>query len=143
MKLNPSNIIKLSLVTVCIILGLTLTSCCSSDYIYVKVKKSELMPDACELDRDSLIVGGLKICYVAQRYYYKPLYLGGGNLSFTGFFIPPHLVKTDYGEYSLSSVRNNMIKVSGKGVVTGFDGSNPIEVEFITSKSSTSIAVFN
>ena len=142
MKLIPSNIIKLALASVCIILGITLFSCCSSDYFYIKVDKSALMPDACELDRDSLIVGGLRICNMAQRYYYKPLYLGGGNLSFTGFFIPPHLSKTDYGEYTIS-VQNSMIKVSGKGDVTGVDGSNPIKVEFVTSKSSTSIAVIN
>ena len=93
MKFTPSNIIKLSLTTVSILLVLTITSCCSSDYIYVKVKKSDLLPDAYELNRDSLIVGGLKICNVAQRFYYKPAFKGGGGLSFTGFTIPPHFVQ--------------------------------------------------
>ena len=72
MKNIPSHVIKLSIVSLCIILGLTLTSCCSSDYFYVKVKKSALMPDAIEINRDSLIVGGYKICSLAKRYYYKP-----------------------------------------------------------------------
>ncbi len=44
-------------------------SCSSSEYICVKVKKSELMPDSLELSMDSLIVGELKICKMAQRYY--------------------------------------------------------------------------
>ena len=95
-----SNIMKLSLVSVFIILGINLTSCSSSEYIYVKVKKSDLIPDSYELNRDSLIVGGLKICNMAERFYYKSISMGGGGLSFTGFTIPAHLAKTEYGGYT-------------------------------------------
>ena len=68
-------------------------SCSSSEYICFKVKKSELMPDSLELGMDSLIVGGLKICKMAQRYYSKPLEMGGGGNSFVGFTIPPSTKK--------------------------------------------------
>jgi len=139
---TPSNIIKLALTSVCIIFGLTLISCCSSDYIYVKVDKSALMPDACELNRDSLIIGGLKICYMAQKYYYKPADKGGGGLSFTGFFIPPHLVKTEYGEYALF-VQHRKIKVYCKGVLTGVDKINPMKVEFVVTPSGIGTAIIN
>ena len=143
MQLITLNIIKLFLAFITIIIGFTLISCCSSDYIYVKVKKSALMPDTYELDRDSLIVGGIRICNLAQRYYYKPVVAGGGGHSFTGFFIPPHFVKTDYGEYALSSVQHSMIMVSGKGLLTGFDEINPMEVEFTITSKGISTAIIN
>ncbi len=143
MKINLSNIIKLSLASIFIILGITFTSCCSADYVYIKVNKSALLPDAIEINRDSLIVEGFKICYLAQRYYYKPTYLGGGGLSFYAFYIPPHLAKTDYGIYSVSAVESSRITISAEGVQIGVDGINPIKAEFIVNKSTVSAAVFN
>ena len=104
---------------------------------------SALGPDAIEINRDSLIVGGYKICSLAQRYYYKPTHMGGGGLSFYAFYIPPHLAKTDYGKYSLSTVENNWIAVSAEGVQIGVDGINPIKAEFITNQNSTSVSVTN
>jgi len=112
MQLILSNNFKLSLVFVFIILGITSTSCSSSEYICFKVKKSELMPDSLELGLDSLIVGGLKICKMAQRYYSKPLTMGGGGNSFTGFTIPPYLIATEFGTY-IATVGPAMITVTG------------------------------
>jgi len=100
MHLNLSNTIKLSFISVFLILGITVTNCSSSEYICVKVKKSELMPDSYGLSLDSLIVGGLKICKMAQRYYSKTITLGGGGNSFIGFAIPPHLQATEFGTYA-------------------------------------------
>ncbi len=142
MQLTLSNIIKLSLASALIILSLTLTSCCSSDYICVKVKKSALIPDSYELNRDSLIVGGLRICNMAQRYYYKPISKGGGGLSFTGFTIPPHLVKTEYGEYT-AMVQNSKINVYCTGWLTGVDEINPMKLEFTVTSTSINSIIFN
>ncbi len=142
MQLTLSNIIKLSLASVCIILGLTLTSCCSSDYIYVEVKKSELMPDTYEMNRDSLVVGGLKICKMAQRFYHKSTSLGGGGLSFTGFLLPRHLAKTEYGSYTIQA-QNREIKVYCTGMLTGFDGINPMKLEFGVTSMSITTAILN
>ena len=100
MQHTLSNTIKLSFVSVFIILGITFTNCSSSEYICFKVKKSELMPDSLELGLDSLIVGGLKICKMAQRYYSKTITLGGGGNSFTGFTIPTYLIATEFGVYA-------------------------------------------
>ena len=102
MQHTLSNTIKLSFVSVFIILGITFTNCSSSEYICFKVKKSELMPDSLELGLDSLIVGGLKISKMAQRYYSKPLTMGGGGNSFTGFTIPVNLIHTEFGTYAAS-----------------------------------------
>ena len=93
-------------------LGIVLMSCSSSEYICFKVKKSELMPDSYELSMDSLIVGGLKICKLAQRYYGKTITMGGGGNSFTGFTIPPYLVATEFGTY-IATVAPAIITVTG------------------------------
>jgi len=143
MQLTQSNIIKLSLASLCIILIITLTNCCSSDYIYVKVKKSELIPDSYELNRDSLLVGGIRICKMAQRFYNKPISLGGGGRSFTGFFLYLRFVKTEYGEYALSSVRPNKIHVTCKGKLTGFDEMNPMKMEFVVTSTSIMSMIHN
>ena len=137
-----SNIIKLSLVSVFIILGINFTSCSSSEYIYVKVKKSDLIPDSYELNRDSLVVGGIKICNIAQRFYYKSISIGGGGLSFTGFTIPAHLAKTEYGGYT-AMVQSSKIIVYCTGWLIGFDEINPMKLEFVVTSSSITTTVLN
>ena len=137
-----SNIIKLSLVSVFIILGINFASCSSSEYIYVKVKKSDLIPDSYELNRDSLVVGGIKICNIAQRFYYKSHSIGGGGLSFAGFTIPAHLAKTEYGGYT-AMVQSSKIKVYCTGWLTGVDEINPMKLEFVLTSSSRSTLVLN
>jgi len=143
MRSTPSKVIKLSLTSIFITIGITFTSCCSSDYVYIKVDKTALGLDAIEIDRDSLLVDGFKICYLAQRYYYKPTNLGGGGLSFYAFDIPPYLAETDYGKYSVSALENNRVTISAEGVEMGVDGINPIKAEFIVNKNTVSVAVFN
>ena len=137
-----SNIIKLSLVSVFIILGINFTSCSSSEYIYVKVKKSDLIPDSYELNRDSLIVDGLKICNMAQRFYYKSISMGGGGLSFMGFTIPAHLAKTEFGGYT-AMVRSSKIIVYCTGWLTGVDEINPMKLEFVVTSSSITTTILN
>jgi hypothetical protein len=98
---HPSSKFKIIFtVFVLLFLGISIISCSSSEYVCIKVKKSELMPDSFEVCRDSLIVGGLKIGSMAQRYYHKPTTMGGGGESFVGFFIPPYLQASEYGTYS-------------------------------------------
>lgn len=95
-------------------MGIALISCSSSEYICFKVKKSELIPDSLELGLDSLIVGGLKISKMAQRYYSKPLSMGGGGNSFTGFTIPVHLITTEFGTYSATIGSASMTVIGTK-----------------------------
>lgn len=95
-----------------IFLGIAIMSCSSSEYICFKVKKSELMPDSLELGMDSLLVGGLKIATMAQRYYNKPLTIGGGGNSFKGFTIPVHLISTEFGTYT-TDITPSIITVIG------------------------------
>ena len=116
-------------------LGIANMSCSSSEYICFKVKKSELMPDSLEAGLDSLIVGGLKICKMAQRYYSKSLEMGGGGNSFTGFTIPPYLFATEYGTYT-ATVASSMV------VVTGVRNKIPMAVVFTVTQDSI-VTTFN
>ena len=109
-----------------------LYGCCQTDFVTVKVRKSAFIPDKFEINRDSLIEGGIRICKMGQRYYHKPEVKGGGGNSFIGFAIPPHLAETKFGVY-IMSVKNNMIKVVGKGKIIGYDGMGPAEVEFVSN----------
>ena len=106
--------------------------CTSSDYTLVKVHKSVFIPDSIEVNRTNLITGGIKICTLGQRYYHRSLLLGGGARTFTGFAIPPGLAETEYGYYVMA-IKNNLIRITGKGKTTGYDGQNPAEVELIAS----------
>ena len=109
-------------------------SCSSSEYICFKVKKSELMPDSLELGMDSLIVGGLKICKMAQRYYSKPLEMGGGGNSFVGFTIPVHLFDTEFGTYTATVAPSQT-------VIIGVSKQKPITVAFTVIPDSISTII--
>jgi hypothetical protein len=100
MKHTITNIKIIFSVFTIISLGIAIMSCSSSEYICFKVKKSELMPDSLELGLDSLIVGGLKLATLAQRYCSKPVTMGGGGNSFAGFVVPTNLQKTANGIYA-------------------------------------------
>lgn len=142
MQRTLSNIIKLSLASVCMLMGFTLTSCCSSDYIWVKVQRSVLIPDSYELNRDSLIVGGLRICKMAQRYCDKPAELGGGGGVFTGFFLSPRFQKTEYGQYIII-VKPGTVLITCTGMLMGFDEFTPMKVAFTVTPRAISSAILN
>ena len=125
--------IILSLFTI-IFLGIIILSCSSSEYVCFKVKKSELMPDSLESGMDSLIVGGLKIATMAQRYYNKPLSMGGGGNSFDGFTIPVHLISTEYGTY-IANVEPSIV------TVTGVRMHIPVAVVFTVTSDSISTTI--
>lgn len=116
-------------------LSILLYSCCSSNYINVKVRKSAFIPDTYELNRDSLITGGIVICKKAQRYFHKPKIKGGGENSFIGFFIPPYLDTTSYGVYQMS-VNKKLIKIIGIGKSIGYDNYRPMHIEIIASPNN-------
>jgi len=115
-------------------LSLTLITCSSSEYIYIKVKKSALMPDSNELSMDSLIVGGIKIGKMAQRYYNKTIELGGGGNSFTGFTIPVYLIDTEFGTYTATVAPVTML-------IVGLSKQRPITVVFTVTPDSIATTI--
>lgn len=121
-------------VSIIVFIGMLNISCSSSEYVCFKVKKSELMPDSLELGMDSLIVGGLKIATMAQRYYNKPISIGGGGNSFTGFTIPVHLIATEFGTYT-ATVGSEVI------VIIGTNYKMPVLVEYTVTPDSIATTI--
>ena len=107
-----------------------ISSCEDSEYVNIKVKKSAFQPDKFELDRDSLLTNGIRICTSAQRYYHKSIFIGGGGNDFIGYAIPAHLRETSYGNYTIT-FKDVQMKVTGVGKIIGYDGINNARVEFI------------
>ncbi len=68
--------------------------------------------------------------------------MGGGGLSFTGFTIPAHLAKTEYGGYT-AMVQSSKIKVYCTGWLTGVDEINPMKLEFVLTSSSRFTLILN
>jgi len=141
MRFTTSDFKVVFYVFILLTLGIALMNCSSSEYVCFKVKKSELMPDIYELSRDSLIVGGIRICKMAQRYYNKPVSMGGGGESFAGFFIPPYLKTTEYGTY-IANTHQVILTLVCTGKLIGMDGTNPIQVT-ITATPNNIVAAMN
>lgn len=59
---------------------------------------------------------------MAQRYYVRPVEIGGGGNSFTGWEIPPEMATTENGRYT-AAVSSGSVVITGVGneVVTGSD----------------------
>jgi len=92
-------------------------------------------------NREGLVSDLTSLSWMAQTYYQRPVSLGGGNNSFTGWSIPPKLVTTGNGSYS-AAISASSITFIAIGTQTGSDNSNPVKVTMViapTSITSTSI----
>jgi hypothetical protein len=92
-------------------------------------------------NRDGVVSDLTTLAWMAQTYYQRPVSIGGGNHSFTGWTIPSQLATTGNGVYSVT-VSNSTVTFVGVGTQTGNDGSNPVKVTMVvapTSINSTSI----
>jgi len=75
-----------------------------------------------EAKRNNVINDCVNLASIAQQYYRRPIALGGGGKSFSGWNIPADLSTTANGTYS-AVVNNDNIIITGVGneVVTGRD----------------------
>ena len=80
-----------------------------------------------EAKRNNVINDCMNLASDAQRYYRRPIALGGGGREFTGWRVPDQLVSTANGTYT-AVVNSDNIVLTGVGneVVTGSDS---IEVQ--------------
>lgn len=80
-----------------------------------------------EAKRNNVINDCINLASSAQRHYRRPVSLGGGGRTFTGWSIPADLVTTANGTYT-AIVNSDNIILSGVGneIVTGGDS---IEVQ--------------
>lgn len=93
-------------------------------------------------NRDAMISDLHNIGAFAQEYYRKPTTMGGGGYSFTGWTIPPSLVKTGNGSYT-AKVGATIITIVGTGNERGNDGKNKVKATAIVTPTSITVSVNN
>ncbi len=94
-------------------------------------------------NRDAVIADLNNIGAFAQQYYRKPTALGGGGNSFTGFTIPPSLVTTGNGSYSISSTSATVITIVGTGNETGNDKTNKVKCTAVITPDNITVSINN
>lgn len=93
--------------------------------------------NAVDQNRSMVIADLHHLGYLAQSYYKRPTGFGGGNNSFVGFTLPPEVVTTKNGTYSVSTAGTaTSVVIQGVGTEIGDDGVNPVKYQF-TALSTT------
>jgi len=98
--------------------------------------------NAIEAKRDVLIEETTTLGTMALQYFKKPVELGGGGRSFTGWKIPSQMNQTVNGNFMIASVASDEVTITGTGseVVTGNDS---IKVETTVRPNEISTIVIN
>ncbi|MGE5400350.1 MAG: hypothetical protein ACM3S2_08090 [Ignavibacteriales bacterium] len=76
-----------------------------------------------EVKRNNVINDCVNLAAMAQQHYIRPLSMGGGEYTFTGWTIPPALQLTSNGRYTSRILNPQKVEITGTGneVVTGTD----------------------
>ncbi len=90
--------------------------------------------NAIEAKRSNVTNELVNLASLAQQYYMKPLSLGGGSRSFTGWRVPDELEVTANGRFSATVFADSVVLVGiGNEVVTNNDS---IQVELTVRPTS-------
>jgi len=98
--------------------------------------------NAIEAKRNNVTNELVNLASLAQQFYLKPSALGGGSRSFVGWSIPPSLVITANGSYSIETINKTNLIILGTGneVVTNNDS---IKVKIDVNASSYQTRIIN
>jgi hypothetical protein len=133
--------------TLLILLCLIFLSCSRTKVIVVDVGNNQINIDTTvlrqtdyEIKLEHLINDGLRIVGIAQRYFEKEVYLGGGGNSFLGFLLPRHLMVTEYGFYSLKST-NYYMTVTCIAKYDSTNSKNGVMVEISATPDKATVVI--
>ena len=93
-------------------------------------------------NRDSVISDLTNLAASSQLYYRKPVPLGGGGITFTGWTIPTRLTSTSNGTYA-ATVSAQSVTLVGTGNQKGNDGTNNVKVTMVVGKNSITSTTVN
>ncbi len=94
-------------------------------------------------NRDAVISDMTNLAAMAQQFYRKPVALGGGGNTFTGWTIPTQLQSNANGSYS-ATVAAQSVTLSGIGNEVGNDGSDSVRVTMVVGPNEiTSTTIVN
>lgn len=98
--------------------------------------------NAIEAKRDVLIEETTTLGTMALQYFKKPVELGGGGRSFTGWKIPSQMNQTVNGNFMIAAVASDEVTITGTGseVVTGNDS---IKVQTTVSENEIQTIIIN
>jgi Tfp pilus assembly protein PilE len=77
---------------------------------------------AIDTKRNNVMNDCVNLAAIAQQYYMRPATLGGGEMSFVNWIIPPELKTNQNGTFTASTAADSVV-ITGTGneVVTGTD----------------------
>jgi hypothetical protein len=93
-------------------------------------------------NRDAITSQMLNLASSAQLYYRKPVPLGGGGITFTGWTIPTGLSSTANGTVTATATATSVTLV-GIGNQTGNDGSTNVKVTMVVGPNSITSTTIN
>lgn len=98
--------------------------------------------NAVEAKRNNVTNELVNLAAMAQQFYQKPIALGGGSRTFTGWQIPAELSSTANGSYKIESIDAQQIILIGTGneVVTGNDS---VQVQIEINPSTYLVEIIN
>ncbi len=89
-----------------------------------------------EANKDALVLDSINLATMAQQYYHKPIGMGGGGKSFTGWDIPTVLKSNEDGSFEAVINRNEVV-IKGTGVQKELNGDEITVQVTVTSNSFT------
>ena len=98
--------------------------------------------NATNANRDGVISDLNNLGAMAQQFYKKPVSMGGGGNTFTGWVIPTGLDSTANGTYG-TSVAAQTVTITGYGTEVGNDGSAVVQATATVNPTTISVTVNN
>ncbi|HPN38396.1 MAG TPA: hypothetical protein PL041_08325 [Melioribacteraceae bacterium] len=93
-------------------------------------------------NRDAVVSDLTNLASNAQQFYRKPVALGGGGNTFTGWTIPTNLTSTPNGSYT-ATVAAQSVTLVGLGNELGNDGTDPVQVTMTVTPTNVTTAIDN
>lgn len=98
--------------------------------------------NAIEQKRNEVINECILLASDAQLFFRKPVAMGGGGKSFSGWNLPPQYITTEAGSFTRVLVSNQEVKITGTGNEIATDG-DLIKVEITVTPNEYSTSVIN
>jgi hypothetical protein len=99
--------------------------------------------NATNANRDGVISDLNNLGAMAQQYYKKPISMGGGGNTFTGWTIPTGLDSTANGTYAPPTVGAQSVSIVGTGTEPGTDPATNVRATCTVSPVTISVVVNN
>jgi len=101
--------------------------------------------DPVSANREALVKCLIKLAARAQEYYHKPVSEGGGGGSFATLYLAQltSWPNNEDGSFVLVSAAATSIVLSGTGIETGFNGTNPAQAYLTVYADSVTLVLTN